>query len=100
MIDEGKLHQETARAIQAEGALNNDIIREAFATLEQSYIEAWKSTTIEDVTGREKLFLAINVVGKVKQHLQAVVNDGKLAAHQLRELAQTAEREKRWQDVQ
>jgi len=29
-----------------------------------------------------------------------VVNDGKLAAHQLRELAQTAEREKRWQDVQ
>jgi hypothetical protein len=35
---------------------------------------------------REKLYLAYNVVGKVKEHLAAVLADGNLAAKELADL--------------
>lgn len=90
-MDESKLDIATARARKAESLLNDDMLAECFKTLEETYTYAWRNTTIEDVGAREKLFLAINVVGKVRDHLQAVVNDGKLAAAQLKELADLAE---------
>lgn len=98
-MDEDKLAKQTSRASQAEGLLNSELLNEAFASLESSYVEMWKSSKVEDANAREKLFLAINIIGKVKQHLQTIVNDGKLAAHQLRELAQAAERSKAWHEV-
>lgn len=99
MPDEDKLAQDTARAARAQALLSNELLDEAFTTLADAYTAAWRSTTVDEVAGREKLYLAINIIGKVKEHLVTIVNDGKLAASQLRELAQTAEREKRWQDV-
>jgi hypothetical protein len=42
------------------------------------------------------LFLAINIVGKLRDHLASVVANGKLAQAELKELAQTAERRKRF----
>ena len=99
MIDEHKLLRDKAAAVAAQALQENETLRNAFASLEQAYTEAWRTTKIDDVTGREKLFLAINVVGKVRQHLISIVSDGKLAQAQLRELAETAERAKRWEDV-
>lgn len=99
MTDENKLGRDASRGSQAQALIDSELLNEAFASLETSYIEAWKTTKIEDLTGREKLFLAINVIGKVKQHLQTVVNNGKLAAAELRQIAEIAEREKRWQDI-
>lgn len=99
MIDEDKLSQAAAKAARAQNLLDNELLAETFASLEEAYIEAWRSTTLDQGAGREKLYLAINIVHKVREHLTTIVNDGKLAASQLRDLAQTAEREKRWQDV-
>ncbi len=99
MSDEFALARATAKALRAQQLLDDELLQEAFSGLEASYALAWRSTKIDDVTGREKLFLAINVVGKVRDHLQAIVNNGTLAAAELRALAETAEREKRWQDV-
>jgi hypothetical protein len=99
MTDEIALQRAAAKAARAQALLQDDILAEAFTSLESAYTGAWRSTTIDDVTGREKLFLAINVVGKVRDHLTVIVNNGKLAARELRDLAETAEREKRWQDV-
>jgi hypothetical protein len=48
------------------------------------------------VTGREKLFLAINIVGKVRDHLASIVANGKLAQAELKKLAQVAERRRRF----
>lgn len=98
-MDEDKLAQAAAKAARAQALLGNELLDESFAALDAAYMAAWRSTTVDDAEGREKLYLAVNIIGKVKDHLIAVVNDGKLAASQLRELAQTAEREKRWQDV-
>lgn len=96
MADEEKLTQATSRAIRAQGLLDDDLLVEAFKWLEDSYTLAWRSTTIDDVSGREKLFLAINIVGKVRDHLTAMVTNGKLAAAELKELADTAERKRRF----
>jgi hypothetical protein len=99
VIDEGKLREATAKAARAQRLLEDDILAEAFTALEGSYSAAWRSTTIDDISGREKLFLAINIVGKVRDHLTRVVTDGKLAATELRQLAETAERKARWEDI-
>jgi len=96
MIDESALEQSVASAVRAEALLDNDMLSEAFDTLEKSYIAAWRATTIDDASGREKLFLAINVVGKVRDHLASVIANGKLARAELKELAETAERRKRF----
>jgi hypothetical protein len=72
------------------------LLSEAFDGLETNYIAAWRGTVIDDVAGREKLFLAINIVGKLRDHLASVVANGKLAQAELKELAQTAERRKRF----
>lgn len=96
MTDEIALNKAQARAARAQRLLDDELLVEAFTSLEGAYTAAWRSTTIDDVSGREKLFLAINVVGKVRDHLQGVVNNGKLAAAELKQLAETAERKKRF----
>jgi hypothetical protein len=96
MFDESRLDVAAAKAVRAQELLDNELLSEAFGTLEQSYASAWRATTIDDVLGREKLFLAINIVGKVRDHLSAVVANGKLAQVELKELSQVAERRKRF----
>ena len=99
MTDEDELSKATAKANRAQALLSNELLQEAFSGLEEAYTVAWRSTLIDDVSGREKLFLAINIVGKVRDHLNTVVNNGKLAAAELKALADTAERKPRWQDI-
>ncbi len=96
MTDESHLAAASARALQAQELLDNELLTDAFKTLEDSYASAWRSTAIDDVQGREKLFLAINVVGKVRDHLNAILANGRLAQAELAELARTAERRKRF----
>jgi hypothetical protein len=96
MTDESKLDQAAAKAVRAQELLDNELLSEAFGALEDNYTAAWRGTTIDDLAAREKLFLAINIVGKVRDHLTAVVTNGKLAQAELKELAQTAERRKRF----
>lgn len=96
MTDESQLAEAGARALRAQELLDNDLLNEAFRTLEDSYASAWRTSGIDDAQGREKLFLAINIVGKVRHHLNAAVANGRLAQAELAELARTAERRKRF----
>lgn len=96
MSDEFKLQRDASRGVRAKSLLENEMLKEAFETLEQNYIKAWRNTSIEDAPAREKLFLAINIVGKVQQHLLSAINDGKLAETELREITEAAERKKRF----
>jgi hypothetical protein len=51
-------------ALRARELLVNEHPAEAFASLKENYTAAWRASTIDDVAGREKPFLAINIVGK------------------------------------
>ncbi|MGA2289864.1 hypothetical protein [Bradyrhizobium sp.] len=96
MTDEDTLSQAASEGARARQLLENDLLAEAFKGLEESYTAAWRSTTIDDVAAREKLFLAISIVGKVRDHLTAIVTNGRLAETELRQLAETAERKRRF----
>ncbi len=96
MSDENRLDRAAAKGIRAQELLDNELLTEAFKGLEDDYTAAWRATTIDDVAAREKLFLAINIVGKVRDHLAATVANGKLAQAELKELAQVTERRKRF----
>lgn len=96
MSDESSLERTTERAARAEALLGDELLSESFDALEKSYIAAWRATTVDDAAGREKLFIAINIVGKVRDHLAGVVANGKLARAELKELAEAAERRKRF----
>lgn len=96
MTDEANLNAMATRGVRTQELLDNELLAEAFTTLEASYISAWRATGVDDSPGREKLFLAINIVGKVRDHLTSVVANGKLAEAELRELARVAERRRRF----
>ena len=95
-MNETQLGEATAKALRAQDLLDNELLNDAFKGLEDSYSAAWRATGIEDFAAREKLFLAINIVGKVRDHLTSIVTNGKLAQAELKELARTAERRKRF----
>jgi len=95
-MDEIKLGEAAAKAVRAQDLLDNELLSGAFKGLEDNYTAAWRATGIADVGAREKLFLAINIVGKVRDHLTAIVTNGKLAQAELEELAQIAERRRRF----
>jgi hypothetical protein len=86
---EDKLQAWISRGARAEALIKNELLQEAFNKLEDDYVAAWKTWPAADAAGRERLWQAVNVLGKVKDHLARVVADGKLAQRQLSELIHT-----------
>lgn len=96
MSDENKLIRDAGRGVRARQLIEDELLVEAFKMLEDAYTLGWRNTTIDDTAAREKLFLAVNLVGKVRKHLAVVLDGGKLAQAELAEIAQAAERKKRF----
>jgi hypothetical protein len=87
-----KLNADTARQARAEALLANELLQEAFARLEDRYLEEWRVSQFRDTDARERLWQAVNIVGKVKDHLAKIVRDGKLAQREIDQLAQKRKR--------
>ena len=76
--------EEVSRSHQAKQILENKLFQEAIESLKKIYSEALlEKTGAKESDTREKLWIAYNVVGKVEQHLQTVIETGKLASKQL-----------------
>lgn len=99
MVDEDKLSQDAARAARAQNLLDNELLKEAFASLRAQYSADLMGTTVDQQGARERLYLAHRIVGEVERHLITVVTDGKLAQRQLKALAEAAERKPRWAEI-
>ena len=95
-MSDDKLLEARNRAARAETLVNDELLSEGLDNLEAAYIQAWRLTAPENQMAREKLYLAVNVVGKIKQHLQTVIVDGKLADAELKELIDVQERRKKF----
>jgi hypothetical protein len=85
-VDEFKLQRDVGRQAQAQALLDNPLLQEAFTLLETAYVKAWKETLARDDDGRERLWQAVQVVGKVRDHITNVFNTGKIAQRDLQEL--------------
>jgi hypothetical protein len=78
--DQALRSEEVSRSQQAKQILQNKIFKEAIDSLKKLYSEALlEKTGAKESDTREKLWIAYNVVGKVEQHLQTVIETGKLA---------------------
>lgn len=96
VIDEDKLSQAAARAARAQSLLDSELLNEAYDKIEADLIAAWASAPARDTDGRERCWAAVQANRNHKGYLQAVVNNGKLAAAELKLLVETSERKKRF----
>jgi hypothetical protein len=82
--DQADRSVEINRSNEAKQILESKLFQESIETLKKIYSEALlEKTGAKESDTREKLWIAYNVVGKVEQHLQTVIETGKLAAKQL-----------------
>lgn len=95
-MNDDKLLKDRARASQAQEILSSPLLVEGFDNLEAAYIQTWRATRPDDVAAREKLYLAVNVIGKLKEHLQSVIENGRLAEAELKALTDEQQRKKRF----
>jgi hypothetical protein len=81
-----ELAQDVARGHRAQALLSDDLLAGAFDTLRAEYLKAWEASRYNDTDGRERLWQAIQVLGKVRTQLISYVNDGKLAQAELNQI--------------
>jgi len=75
-----------ARGRRAEQLLNDEMLKGAFATLKAEYQKAWENSPARDADGRERLWQAFQIVGMIETHLKNVMDNGKIAQHELARL--------------
>jgi hypothetical protein len=83
---DARRNADLARRARAEELLANELLQEAFAALEARYVEEWRMTQFRDTDARERLWQAVNVLRKVKDHLARIVSDGRLAQKEIDEM--------------
>jgi hypothetical protein len=89
MIDD-KLETAIACGARATELLESDLMKDIFTRLEADYIAGWRNTSAGDTDARERLWLAVQVIGVVRDHLIIVANNGKLARAELDRLTRLA----------
>jgi hypothetical protein len=93
MTDEIALTRAAERGARAQSLLGDELLNGSLRDLEEGYIKAWRETAARDTDARERLWQAVQVVGKVRDHLGSVVAGGKLAQRELNDLAQLRSRD-------
>lgn len=92
MPTEGKLREAVDRKARAEALLRDELIVEAFETLEREYLNAFKTSGPNDAQARERAYALLHGLEAVQRHLRSVVEDGKVAQRQLDEAIQPQKR--------
>lgn len=73
--------QEYSRGLVAERVLTEPLLKEAFAAIEQAITDEWRSS--KDAARRDRLWVELHALTRVKSHLQDALNSGKIAGKQL-----------------
>ena len=75
--------KEIERGKAAELLLRNELLVEAFETLESTYTAAWKATAPGHTDERERLFARVTALRDVRGHIEQIAMTGELARRQL-----------------
>ena len=73
-----KASEAIARGHRAEALLTDPLMVEAFAKLEWAYFEGWKASEPRDTEGRERLYLAVGQLNRIREHLKGAASSGKV----------------------
>lgn len=77
------LEQESRRGEQAKRLLDDPLLQEAFARVESALRDAWSTTADDASDERERLWLMLKLLERVRTHLSQVLETGRLADRQL-----------------
>lgn len=94
-MEDRKLLRNAELGQKAQDVLDNEAFQLAFETIEQELSDAWKQSPVRDQEGRESIFRALTMLGKVKQALTETINTGKLARLELNHLNPTIREQSR-----
>ena len=83
MADEGRLREEMDRGSKAAALIRNPIFEEAFAALKLRYATDWANSAAADAEQRESLYIAINVLGDIYEHVVNIMQTGELAGKEI-----------------
>lgn len=67
------------RGRRARSLLDDPVLAQGFARLEQDLIAAWRNSPPRDRDAREHLYLRLAALGALRQELQLIVEEGLLA---------------------
>jgi hypothetical protein len=73
------------RAAHAEKLINDELLKESFEQLRQSYLKSLEDWPLDDVAGAERLRIALKVVQGVRNNLNTALRDGRVAQIKLEE---------------
>jgi hypothetical protein len=79
------LETEIQRGERAAHLLNDELLQEAFATIEKEYTEKWLNSPVRDNEGREHLFLMVKTLHRLRSELLIVLETGQVARATLAE---------------
>ena len=74
-----KKGEELRRADEAKRLLDNPLLKEAFTTIREELIRHLLNTRVAEEVERDRLYITIKALDLVKQHIQSVLETGKLA---------------------
>ena len=84
--DELQLQREMNRAAKASELFRNEIFEQSFDILLDQYKAEWAATAPSDTASRERLYYLTQAVDAIRAHLQSVMETGKMAERQMKEL--------------
>lgn len=64
---------------RAREVLENEVFQAVWTDIEQEYTEAWKNSPARDAEGREKLWMYLRLMQKLKAQIVTTMETGKLA---------------------
>ena len=73
------------RGAHAEKLLNDELLKESFEQLRQSYLKSLEDWPLDDAAGAERLRIALKVIQGVRNNLTTALRDGKVAQIKLEE---------------
>ena len=79
MSNEQKLRAELERGESASRILNNPLYKEAWDNMEKGLIDNLKQSRPGDTEIREKIYVALGILGKLESTFTEVLNTGKMA---------------------
>ena len=74
--------------------MDNQLLKDSFDKLKKLYQDSLFNTGVHENDTREKLWLAYNIVTKVEQNLNELIDTGKLARKQLEDFRNTITKKK------
>jgi|TARA_R100001163_G_scaffold65788_1_gene64873 hypothetical protein len=91
-MNEGKLNKQIQRANQAKRLLDDPLLKEGFEYLFEQYRTEIFKTNYKDHEQRQVLWMAFNLLDKIKGHLVSVMETGKLASTELENLTRQSKK--------